>query len=55
MQMQADVDQKMLDDLLKSKLENKTLKAKIKREVEARNHWQDSAKKKEEDIIDLKK
>jgi len=37
------------------RLENKSLKTKIKKEEETRKHWQDICKKKEEEVLELRK
>ncbi|CDW78441.1 UNKNOWN [Stylonychia lemnae] len=50
-----DSDKMINDDLQKLKLENKSLKTKIKKEEETRKHWQDICKKKEEEVFELRK
>lgn len=43
------------DQLAKLKEENAKLKTKLKREEESRKHWQDTCKKKDEEVSEAKK
>jgi 2-iminoacetate synthase ThiH len=43
------------DDLSKVKEENKQLKVKLKKEEESKRHWQEVAKKKDEELGEFKK
>lgn len=46
---------KLKEDNNKLKMENVHLKKRIKREEEVRKHWQDTCKKKEEELGGVKK
>jgi len=48
-------DTKLADENTKNKQLIEQLKAKLKREEDSRKHWQDVARKKEEEVAELQK